>query len=414
MVGCLSLHRQIALEGVCVCVCPIPFCSWQPLPLPHACLLDSPGLFSMPELPPQTFSRFAIAGAAAHVVTETVFLPVYASKTLSQCDPVRYPEGLGGLQRVLDDARGDLASLFRAWDTTIVSNVMYGSLAFGMDEFFQRLLGDTLPPTIAQANVVPVLVVASLLASVIAAVAYSPFEALRIKIITAGALYGEEDPGVIAAFGEALQSRAAMDSLLQATWPLVLEEGPYTAGTFIVYDVVTKWLLAVLPPSDAGDFFMVSVIAGAVAGAVSAVLSHPIDTVVVRMLEGGPAADPARGFETLEALETLEAPPTVPAQRAVAVGAEEATTAVAAPITKELAAPAPPAALLGSFGATFATIVDNEGYGALFAGASTSAAFHGLMASLQFCLYEQFKSALHVSPADLLMFDAVKCDGFWC
>ena len=72
------------------------------------------------------------------------------------------------------------------------------------------------------------------------------------------------------------------------------------------------------------------------------------------------------------------------------------------------------ATLLGGFGTTFATIVEQEGYGALFAGATTSAAFHGLMASLQFCLYEQFKSALHVSPADLLMFDAVKCDGFWC
>ena len=53
---------------------------------------------------------------------------------------------------------------------------------------------------------------------------------------------------MFAALGDAMRTPEGMDALYQATWPLVLEEGPYTAGTFIVYDVVSKWLLAAMPP----------------------------------------------------------------------------------------------------------------------------------------------------------------------
>lgn len=395
--------------------------------------------WSMPELPPQTFWRFALAGAAAHVISETCFLPVYASKTLAQCDPQRYPEGLEGVKRVLTDAGGGWKALFRAWDTTILSNVIYGSLAFGMDEFFQRLIRDALAPEVADANAVPVLVAASLLASVIAAVAYSPFEALRIKIITAGALYDEEDPGVFAALGDAMRTPEGMDALYQATWPLVLEEGPYTAGTFIVYDVVSKWLLAAMPPTEADGFLVVSLIAGSIAGAASAILSHPIDTVVVRMLEEGPmsssaatsnsAAAPLAGADSLAPL--LDLPHPVALATATAATEDEPSSALgedwsAWPSTLSLASEDSPSLRsshglteaaplsLGSFGATFASVVEQEGYGALFSGASTSAIFHGIMAALQFCLYEWLKESLHVAPADLLLYDAVRCDGFWC
>jgi hypothetical protein len=64
--------------------------------------------WTTPELPPDAFWRFALAGAAAHVVSEMLFLPVYASKTLAQCDAMRYPEGLEGMQQVVQDAGGDV------------------------------------------------------------------------------------------------------------------------------------------------------------------------------------------------------------------------------------------------------------------------------------------------------------------
>ena len=99
---------------------------------------------------------------------------------------------------MITDARGDWRSLFRAWDMTLLSNLIYGGHAFGCTELFERALREVLGSS--SALLVPLLVLASFCASALAALAYSPFEALRIRVITACALAGAEDPGIVAAF----------------------------------------------------------------------------------------------------------------------------------------------------------------------------------------------------------------------
>ena len=83
---------------------------------------------------------------------------------------------------------------------TLLSTLICRGLAFGCTELFERALREVLGSSSASMNEVPLLVLASFCASALAALAYSPFEALRIRVITACALAGAEDPGIVAAF----------------------------------------------------------------------------------------------------------------------------------------------------------------------------------------------------------------------
>ena len=61
-----------------------------------------------------------------------------------------------------------------------------GAASFGCTELFERLIKDALGANLAAQYPVPILLGASSAASILAAIAYSPFEALRIRIISAG------------------------------------------------------------------------------------------------------------------------------------------------------------------------------------------------------------------------------------
>ena len=83
-------------------------------------------------LEPSVFLRFGLCGALCNAVAEGAMLPIYASKTLAQADPEGYPEGLGGVKRIVDED-GALA-LFRAFDTTVIGYAIYGLFSFGGTE----------------------------------------------------------------------------------------------------------------------------------------------------------------------------------------------------------------------------------------------------------------------------------------
>ena len=79
-------------------------------------------------------------------------------------------------------------------------------------------------PSLALRYPVPILLGASAAASILAAIAYSPFEALRIRLISAG-----EDPGVVNAVQRLAKSSEGIESLFEATLPLTLLEIPCTS-----------------------------------------------------------------------------------------------------------------------------------------------------------------------------------------
>ena len=303
-------------------------------------------------------------GALCNALSECGMLPIYASKVLAQAEPQRYPEGLEGLRNVLRES--GVRGLFRGWDTTLIGYSLYGGFSFGATELLERQLREVLGPSLAATYPVPILLGASSIASILASIAYSPFEALRIRIISAG-----KDPGVVASLREALTSEEGGAQLFSATLPLTLIEIPYAAARFIVFDASSRILTDALPPLDESGTLAVSLVAGALAGVAASLLTHPLDTVVVRVCEGSPAGD-KDGDD--------------------------------ADVDDELCAvPEEPRGIVG-FASSLVRIGQDEGLGALYAGATTRALYIAILSAIQFFLYEALKQALHVARPDLLLF----------
>ena len=108
-----------------------------------------------------------------------------------------------------------------------------------------------------------------------------PFEALRIRILSLAA-----DPGVVSSLRSVYTSEEGPAQLFAATLPLTLIEIPYAAARFVVFDFTSRLLTSALPPLDEGGTLGVSLLAGALAGAAASYLTHPLDTVVVRVCDG--------------------------------------------------------------------------------------------------------------------------------
>lgn len=312
------------------------------------------------ELTASVFARFAIGGALCNALSEAGMLPIYASKVLAQAEPERYPEGVEGLRRVVKE--DGVPALFRGLDTTVVGYSLYGGFSFGCTELFERLLREFLGASTSAMYPVPILLAASSGASILAAAAYSPFEALRIRIISAG-----QDPGVVASLQEAFDSDEGGSQLFSATLPLTLIEIPYAAARFVVFDFAARVLTDALPPLDDTGTLAVSLVAGALAGAAASLLTHPLDTVVVRVCEGSPERDADADAEELCYL------------------------------------PDEPRGIAG-FASSLMRIARNEGVGALYAGAATRALYIAALSAIQFFLYEGLKQLLHVARPDLLLY----------
>ena len=359
------------------------------------------------ELPPSVYTRFGIGGAVAAIASSTLTLPLYTSKVMAQAEPTKYPEGLVGMQRMVEE--GGWMALLVGLEMTIWGHLFYGAFSFGGTELFERLAREALGPSVAALYPVPILLGASSVAAILAAVVFSPFEALRIRIISSG-----QDPGLLTALKQGASGSAGVAALFEATVPLMLLEIPYAASRFLVFDIVARALTDALPPLDDAGALAVSLVAGALAGAAASLVTQPLDTVVVRQCEESPK-DEAAGVVTPSGVSAGAAVASAAMSASVVSlgssggsGGGGSTAGIGEGVTVEEDAklcvvPDAVGEPVGFF-QVLMVILNEEGVGALFAGASTRAVYIAVLSSIQFFVYEYVKQVLHVSSYDLQLF----------
>ena len=393
-------------------------------------------------LGPSVFLRFAIGGALCNALSEGPLLPVYATKIRAQAEPETFPEGPEGAQRIFDEGadseEGGYKALYRSLDTTILGYGLYGFFSFGGTELFERLFREWLGPNLATQYPVPILLAASFGASILAAIAYSPFEALRIRIISS-----RQDRGVVTELKEVIE-REGNAALFAVTLPLTIIEIPYAAARFIVFDFTSRICTNLLSGQGINEAAAlgISLFAGAISGIAASLVTQPLDTVVVRTCEesaGGEegvpaeaagragaitasaASDAARDGEICDDVDdeacrlALAEGAIVGAEaegltkrrpRSAAEWAEEEAAAADATgfcVVPDVDGEGGVPGILGFFNA-LVTIAKEEGVGALFAGATTRAVYIAGLSSIQFFLYEFIKQVLEVAPSDLRLF----------
>ena len=290
-------------------------------------------------LGPKDYLRFFVSGALCSSTAHTALVPLDVLKTRLQADAA-----LGSpvdAAQTIWRAEGPAAFLTGGVET-FTGYLLAGSLSFGLTESFQRLLRGVLGAGNGLLLNTPILILSSAAAVAICTVAVCPFEAVRIRSVSASG--GGAPKSAQECFDE-IYAEGGAAGFFAGLGPILLKEVPFFITKFVVYDAMSTYLLSALPalsPDFAGPLGVAaaSLLGGAVAGAAAALASHPADVALTLTNTGGVTLQ--------QAVERLSAEP--------------------------------PLAL---------------------SGIAPRLLFGSILVSIQFALYTQLKLALGVAPADL-------------
>ena len=290
-------------------------------------------------LGPKDYLRFFVSGALCSSTAHTALVPLDVLKTRVQADAA-----LGSpvdAAQTIWRAEGPAAFLTGGVET-FTGYLLAGSLSFGLTESFQRLLRGVLGAGNGLLLNTPILILSSAAAVAICTVAVCPFEAVRIRSVSASG--GGAPKSAQECFDE-IYAQGGAAGFFAGLGPILLKEVPFFITKFVVYDAMSTYLLSALPalsPDFAGPLGVAaaSLLGGAVAGAAAALASHPADVALTLTNTGGVTLQ--------QAVERLSAEP--------------------------------PLAL---------------------SGIAPRLLFGSILVSIQFALYTQLKLALGVAPADL-------------
>jgi solute carrier family 25 phosphate transporter 3 len=286
--GGLSLDRGMTVELLPPSLTPVRASSRDAFSLP---LKLQPDAFGTPAAAPverqtplsagdaaRIFLSGGLCGSAAH----TALVPLDVIKTRLQSDPEKY-SGPVDCIRTLSREEG-LSAFTQGLAATTVGYAVAGSLSFGLVEVFGRAVRGAAGPGNALLFSVPLLGVATVMATAFVACAVCPFEAVRVVAVRTGGSSPDALRSVLA--------RGGPGALFEALPANVLKEVPFVVAKFITFDRASAALLAAFPEvADASLSGSLSLVAGAVAGLAAVVASHPADVVFTKSnTEGGTLA----------------------------------------------------------------------------------------------------------------------------
>ena len=125
------------------------------------------------------------------------------------------------------------------------SYLLAGSLSFGLTESFQRLLRGVLGAGNGLLLNTPILILSSAAAVAICTVAVCPFEAVRIRSVSASG--GGAPKSAQECFDE-IYAEGGAAGFFAGLGPILLKEAPFFITKFVVYDAMSTYLLSAPSP----------------------------------------------------------------------------------------------------------------------------------------------------------------------
>jgi len=291
------------------------------------------------------YGKFAISGALCAAISHAALTPLEVIKTKAQTDPTRV---LGEI--ISSTFKQGIRELYRGTGPTAVGFFVGGSMGFGFTELFRRLIAESAGPAYSEQFSVPIVISASIGAVILSCIGVVPFEATRIKMQS-----GESSGGFIATLQE-IGKESGLVGYYEGLNAILFKEIPFALCKFAVFDAVCQFIYDRYPAARESLFsaLLVSVIGGAISGAISAVVSHPADTVLTSLY-----SEEGTGATSEEDLDKGDV-----------VGAMREKIA-------------------------------SGGLGSLFVGVGPRVFFAAALLGSEFLLYDYLKVLLQVSPDDL-------------
>merc|ERR1711884_444170 len=242
------------------------------------------------------YVKGALAGGICCSITHGALTPVDVVKTRVQLDPVKYNTGLiGGFKTIMKEEGA--AALSTGFGATAAGYFVQGWFKFGGVEFFKIKAAAAVGEKKAWENRTAIYLGAAAGAEFIADIFLCPLEACRIRSVSDPG-YASSLPGVAARL---VKEEGVIRGFYSGFGLILFKQVPYTMAKFAVQGRVAEAMYKNMgkQPGQCGAVLNtgVSLGSGVVAGVVSAIISHPADTLMSKVNKAGAGGDgsiPAR------------------------------------------------------------------------------------------------------------------------
>lgn len=229
------------------------------------------------------YGKSAISGGIAACFTHFIMVPVDVVKTRMQLAPTSY-RSTGAAFRDIG-AREGLRGLLLGLGPTNYGYLVQGMFKYGLYEYFKCNFAKALGQERAERHIHLLYLTAGMTAEAIADVFLTPFEAARIRIVSQPSYAG--GGGTWGALRK-ITATEGIAGLYKGFIPLVMKQVPYTAVKLTVFEAVEEILYGRLfsrPRHELSSPIQLGVttVSGFVGGVVSAIASHPADTVLTKI-----------------------------------------------------------------------------------------------------------------------------------
>merc|ERR1719476_686720 len=215
------------------------------------------------------YTKAALAGGICCGLTHGAVCPVDVVKTRIQLEPQKYNKGMvGGFRQVISE-EGAMA-LSTGLGATAVGYFIQGWFKFGGVEFFK---------------------IKAAAAEFIADIFLCPLEACRIRSVS-DPTFAPSLPGVAARL---IKEEGVLRGFYSGFGPILFKQIPYTMAKFAVQGRTAESMYNSLgkSPKECGFALNtgVSLSSGVIAGVISAIISHPADTLLSKVNKAGAGGD---------------------------------------------------------------------------------------------------------------------------
>jgi solute carrier family 25 phosphate transporter 3 len=324
---------------------------------------------AQPVYGPRVYALLGLAGGAGCALTHATVIPLDVVKTRAQTNASSNVARPGQAPNLLQQASTMVesegwGSLFLGAQATIAGYLWYGLSVYPSYTASKRWIGQlALPLDVAAAHTTEIALCAGALAAVVASLGLTPLEAARIRAVAQPDTYG---PGGLMGTLQVLYE----EQVLYAGLPsLLTRQVLFGCVKFLAFEEFAAALGQAVPEAPT---WAISLAAGAAAGAVSCVVSQPADAVLTYVAAQEAATTPSGGEGDIGSSNTGR--PSL------------------------------------SLWAGLQGLLASQGPSALMRGLGSRTLWAGSIIAGQFFLYDIFRTALGVSPADLTQVLVVTMD----
>lgn len=236
------------------------------------------------------YVKSALAGGICCGVTHGAVCPVDVVKTRMQLEPQKYNKGMiGGFRQVIGEE--GVMALSTGLTATGIGYFIQGWFKFGGVELIKiktvQMIGDKK----AWDNRTAIYLGAAAGAEFVADCFLCPLEACRIRSVS-DPTYASSLPGVAARL---IKEEGVIRGFYSGFGPILFKQIPYTMAKFAVQGRAAESMYSGMgkTPAQCSGVLntTVSLGSGVIAGVVSAIISHPADTLLSKVNKAGAGGD---------------------------------------------------------------------------------------------------------------------------